>query len=49
VSSNYWDTAGAAAFGFPAFWLNRSKAIPDELGTVPAGAITSLGELAGLF
>jgi 2-haloacid dehalogenase len=49
VSSNYWDTAGAAAFGFPAFWLNRSEAIPDELGTVPAGVITSLGELAGLF
>jgi 2-haloacid dehalogenase len=48
VSSNYWDAAGAAAFGFPAFWLNRSQATPDELGTTPEAAITSLGELAGL-
>jgi len=48
VSSNYWDAAGAAAFGFPAFWLNRSQAAPDELGTTPEAAITSLGELAGL-
>jgi len=48
VSSNYWDAAGAAAFGFPAFWLNRSKATPDELGAAPEGAITGLGELAGL-
>ena len=47
VSSNYWDTVGAAAFGFPAFWLNRSKTTPDELGTAPKAAITHLGELAG--
>ena len=44
VSSNYWDVAGAAAFGFPAFWLNRSKA-PDELGIAPEATITQLGEL----
>jgi 2-haloacid dehalogenase len=48
VSSNYWDAAGAAAFGFPAFWLNRFQAAPDELGTTPEAAITSLAELAGL-
>ncbi len=49
VSSNYWDAAGAAAFGFPAFWLNRSKATPDELGTAPEATITSLRELTDLF
>ncbi len=48
VSSNYWDAAGAAAFGFPAFWLNRSGAVPDELGTAPAAVVTRLDELAGL-
>jgi len=48
VSSNYWDAVGATAFGFPAFWLNRSQATPDELGTTPQAAITGLGELAGL-
>ena len=46
VSSNYWDAAGAAAFGFPAFWLNRSKATPDELGIAPEATITALRELA---
>jgi 2-haloacid dehalogenase len=48
VSSNYWDAAGAAAFGFPAFWLNRAGAPPDELGTAPAAVVTRLDELAGL-
>jgi 2-haloacid dehalogenase len=48
VSSNYWDAAGAAAFGFPAFWLNRTKACPDELGTAPEATITGLRELADL-
>lgn len=45
VSANYWDVAGAAAFGLQAFWLNRSKAPPDELGTAPEATITRLGEL----
>jgi 2-haloacid dehalogenase len=48
VSSNYWDAAGAAAFGFPAFWLNRAGAAPDELGTAPAAVVTRLDELTGL-
>jgi 2-haloacid dehalogenase len=48
VSSNYWDAAGAAAFGFPAFWLNRSHAGPDELGIAPAATLTDLGELAAI-
>ena len=46
VSSNYWDVAGAAAFGLQAFWLNRCKATPDELGTAPEATVTQLGELA---
>jgi 2-haloacid dehalogenase len=48
VSSNYWDVAGAAAFGFPAFWLNRSQATHEELEIAPEAAITGLGELAAL-
>ena len=46
VSSNYWDAAGAASFGFTAFWLNRSRSAPDELGTAPQATLASLGELA---
>ena len=48
ISSNYWDAAGAAAFGFPAFWLNRSKSTPDELGIAPEATIMGLRELADL-
>ena len=47
VSSNYWDAAGAATFGYTAFWLNRAGAIPDDLGTAPAAVLTRLDELAG--
>jgi 2-haloacid dehalogenase len=49
VSSNYWDAAGATAFGFPALWLNRTKAVPDELGIAPEATIARLGELADLY
>ena len=45
VSANYWDAAGAATFGFPAFWLNRTKSVPDELGTAPCATLAGLSEL----
>ena len=45
VSSNRWDVAGAAAFGMPAIWVNRS-AQPDEyLDLAPARMIGGLAEL----
>jgi 2-haloacid dehalogenase len=47
VSSNYWDVAGADAFGFPCFWLNRDMTTPDELGTPPGATLASLSELVG--
>ena len=41
-SSNRWDVAGAAAFGFSCVWINRSGA-PDEYGDLPpARALASL-------
>jgi 2-haloacid dehalogenase len=49
VSSNYWDLAGAATFGFPTFWLNRSEATPDELGTAPEATIVGVRELSDLL
>jgi 2-haloacid dehalogenase len=49
ASSNYWDVAGAAAFGFRTFWLNRSGAAPDEMGIVPEFSVTGLGDLAELL
>ena len=44
-SSNRWDIAGAARFGFHTVWVNRSGA-PDEYPDLPPGRIvTSLLDL----
>jgi 2-haloacid dehalogenase len=46
VSSNRWDVAGAAAFGFPCVWVNRLR-LPDEYPDLaPVSVIESLTELA---
>ena len=45
ISSNYWDAAGATAFGFRVFWINRTEAMPDELDVQPYAVLSSLAEL----
>ena len=45
-SSNRWDIAGAAKFGFRTVWINRSGA-PDEYADLPPKAV--LPGLAGLL
>lgn len=49
VSSNSWDIAGAAAFGFITCWVNRSGAPPEELGQQPALIAPSLDRLSTLL
>jgi 2-haloacid dehalogenase len=45
VSSNRWDIAGAAVFGFVPIWVNR-LGMPDEYpGLEPHAVITTLDEL----
>lgn len=45
VSGNAWDVAGAAAFGFRALWVNRTRAVPDSL---PAAADAEIDDLGGV-
>jgi 2-haloacid dehalogenase len=45
-SSNRWDVAGAAAFGFRTVWINRSGA-PEEYPDLPPAAV--LPSLEGLL
>jgi 2-haloacid dehalogenase len=45
VSSNRWDVAGAAAFGFRPVWINRGG-LPDEYRDLPPVAV--IGDLNGL-
>ena len=46
VSSNRWDVAGATAYGFRAFWINRTDQ-PDEYDDLPPVAV--LGSLEALL
>jgi 2-haloacid dehalogenase len=51
VSSNAWDAAGATAFGFTTFWIDRgpTPGRMEELGVRPTEVIRGLDELAGLL
>lgn len=49
ISSNGWDAAGAAQFGFQVVWCNRYAQRPERLPTPPAVEITSLKELVKLL
>jgi 2-haloacid dehalogenase len=48
VSSNGWDAAGAKAFGFRVFWVNRAGAPVERLGVRPDSIVKDLQELATL-
>ncbi len=45
VSSNGWDAAGAATFGFRVAWINRSGLPPERLPDAPEWELRSLSEL----
>ena len=45
VTSNYFDVAGAKAFGFQVIWINRNSALPDELGLPPDVELNSIEKI----
>jgi 2-haloacid dehalogenase len=49
VSSNGWDAAGAKAFGFRVYWVNRGGTPVERLGVRPDATVKDLGELAAQF
>jgi len=49
VSSNGWDAIGAKAFGFTAFWINRTGAPVDRHGPAPDRVIATLADLPPLL
>ena len=40
-----WDAAGAKAFGYPTFWVNRQKQPAEELGGVADSSGENLDDL----
>jgi 2-haloacid dehalogenase len=48
VSSNGWDAAGAKAFGFRAYWVNRGGAPVERLGVRPDATVKDLAAIVDL-
>ena len=48
VSSNFWDVAGAHAFGLRVCWINRAGLHPEELGEQPDHVLASMAALPSL-
>ncbi len=46
VSSNGWDVAGAAWFGYTTFWINRGGQPAEELGIAPDATGSRLTDVA---
>jgi 2-haloacid dehalogenase len=49
VSSNAWDIAGAAWFGYATYWVNRANAPRERLGIAPDGEGHDLTTLPGFL
>jgi 2-haloacid dehalogenase len=49
LSSNGWDAAGAAAFGFRVAWVNRGGMPQENLPGVPERQVRTLAELPALL
>jgi 2-haloacid dehalogenase len=49
MSSNGWDAAGAAAFGFRTVWVNRGKLPVENLPAHPEAMLPSLADLPALL
>jgi len=45
VSSNGWDAAGAAWFGYPAYWINRAGAPAERLDASPIATGRTMTDL----
>ncbi|WP_224824819.1 haloacid dehalogenase type II [Cognatishimia sp. MH4019] len=48
VSSNGWDAAGAAAYGFQTVWVNRAGLPTDRLPGIPAQILSDLRTIPNL-
>lgn len=49
LSSNGWDAAGAAHFGFKVVWINRAGLVGEKLPAKPLHELSSLVGLPGLL
>ena len=45
AASASWDAAGAKAFGYPTFWVNRANQPAEELGVAPDATGAGMADL----
>ena len=48
VSANGWDAAGAKAFGFTTFWINRDATPTERHAPPPDFAVGTLADIVAL-
>jgi 2-haloacid dehalogenase len=46
AASASWDAAGAKAFGYPSFWVNRTNLPIEALGATPDAIGGGMADLA---
>ena len=49
LSANTWDVSGGGNYGYNSIWVNRNKAIFDNLDYKPKNEITNLTQLLDII
>jgi len=49
LSANTWDVAGSGNYGYNSIWVNRNKAVFDNLDYKPRNEITNLKQLLDII
>ena len=49
LSANTWDVSGGGNYGYKSIWVNRNKAIFDNLGYKPKNEIANLSQLLDII
>ena len=49
LSANTWDVSGGGNYGYNSIWINRSKAIFDNLDYIPKNQISELNQLLDIL
>ena len=49
LSANTWDVSGGGNYGYKSIWVNRNKAIFDNLDYKPKNEISNLSQLLDII
>ena len=49
LSANTWDVSGGGNYGYNSIWVNRNKAVFDNLDYKPKNEVTNLTQLLDII